>query len=253
MSGCPHILFNIVQFMLGIHSPYLRKVLEVVFFGLQIEITSNKHLVNCMSELCWWNWRHYIFHTMSSARTVTLHLIFLTCSASKSHAGSGVVSEEAAVPCLLFCHQRHAVNSIQDCVVEWCVALLKKQVINFLVIGQVFKKLFWDVCNILMWIYDLGWWGDWACHEHTNIPTLTSFNGTSRVHVWVFAYQYLLLCELYVCWYEVKVHHETEGAHTPFTACRNCIQHMYHTETHTVPVEHLLQVTIPTDLKSLLW
>lgn len=70
VSLCPHILVQCIEINVRYLLITLKMTPEMVSFGSQIGITSNKHIVNCMSKLSWWNWRHCI------ARTVTVHLIF---------------------------------------------------------------------------------------------------------------------------------------------------------------------------------
>ena len=48
---------NMVKVMFGFYSPYWKKLLEVVAFSVQMHITPNKYIVQCVLKFCWWSWR----------------------------------------------------------------------------------------------------------------------------------------------------------------------------------------------------
>jgi len=53
VSLCPHILVQCIAVNVRYLLITLKTVPEMVSIGSQIGITSNKHVVNCMSKLCW--------------------------------------------------------------------------------------------------------------------------------------------------------------------------------------------------------
>jgi len=44
-EGTGNFYFNVLQLILGFYSPYLKKLLEMVFFSLQIFVTSKHHVI----------------------------------------------------------------------------------------------------------------------------------------------------------------------------------------------------------------
>jgi len=68
-SGSKPFYFNVLKLILGVYSPYLNNVLEMVSFGSQTHITPNKHVVHCTLNLCW---RNVFFLTSSSLRIITI-------------------------------------------------------------------------------------------------------------------------------------------------------------------------------------
>lgn len=113
--GVPALYFNALPLTLGSHVLNLRKVLEMVSFSLQTCITHNKHVVHCMLKFCWQNGKkHCILNALLSDHLQckdcyhTLHP--LICLTSKHHMGSDLTNKEAAIPRLLFCHQKCSVK-----------------------------------------------------------------------------------------------------------------------------------------------
>lgn len=78
----------------------------------------------------------------------------LTCRTSKICSVSYLVNEEATVPCLLFCHENHALNYAHNYFPCKTICCLAERGICSVEIEEVFKNCV-NLCNISVLIYDL--------------------------------------------------------------------------------------------------
>ena len=85
--------FTALQLVQSFCSPYLKKLLEMVFCSSssQALITCNKHIAYSILKCCWWNGKCYILHAflllftrLSFVQKVLLYTLPLTCHTSKN-------------------------------------------------------------------------------------------------------------------------------------------------------------------------
>lgn len=121
-----------LQLILCFHVPYVKKVLEKVFFSSQMCITVTKN-AHCTLMFCWWNWRYCtlkaFFQITFNAEMFTMWSLSFNMPTSKNW--------------LLFCHQKHSGDNWKNCIVSCWTVLLREDMIFH---KQVFRKWCQTVC-----------------------------------------------------------------------------------------------------------
>lgn len=96
------VLPSVQRWMLDVYLPYLKKVLEVVHFGLQTCFVQNEHAFHCTVKLLLMTLK-----TLYSECLLSGHFYPVTCLTSKNCMGSDWTNKETTVLCLYFCHLNH--------------------------------------------------------------------------------------------------------------------------------------------------
>jgi len=144
------------QSILHFSSQYLQKIAGNSFLDLGVTLS---HVVDCTSEFCWWNWRPSILSAFLKCKDYDFRVYRLTSPVSENDTDLFLRNEESynPRPVRIICYHKHNLDRTQSCL--WFQLLHsvagERNVISFLVIGQVYENCCHNMRDILLWINGL--------------------------------------------------------------------------------------------------